>query len=65
MFNQLTNEQKETLLKAFALFAVQSNGKVEFLEDFAKYAAQGFDMLVETEIKDNVITFTQKKGETK
>ena len=64
MFNELTNEQKEMLLKALALFAVQSNGRIELLETFAKYAAEGFDLMVDTEITEDTIVF-KKKGEKK
>lgn len=62
MFSQLTPEQKDVLLKSLAFFAVQSNGQVEMLEDFAKYVAQGFDLMVETEIKGKTIVFKKKEN---
>jgi uncharacterized protein YeaC (DUF1315 family) len=60
MFEQLTNEQKETLLKTLVLFAVQSNVKVELLDSFAKFAAQGFDQMIVTKIDGDTITFERK-----
>lgn len=62
MFDKLTNEQKETLLKTLALFAVQSNEKVELLESFTKYAAESFDQTVETKMEDGVVIFERKQN---
>lgn len=60
MFETLTVEQKEMLLKTVLLFAVKSNDEVSFSEDFIKYGAEAFDYLVKTELENKTIIFTKK-----
>lgn len=60
MFETLTAEQKEMLLKTVLLFAVKSNDEVSFSKDFIKYGAEAFDYLVKTELTDETIILTKK-----
>lgn len=62
MFDQLTETQKENLLKTIVVLALQSNDKVDLVDGFVKYGAEAFDMMVETEISKDVVTFSKKRG---
>lgn len=54
MLEQLNQEQKDSLLKALLLFAVNGKGKVQLSEKFVKYAGEAFDLTMDSDFEEVV-----------